>query len=165
MLRSTFAFVHKKPVKMLRWPATYNLFKWSHRYLMLTWGKASKVRLKFVFLLGYSPLLKTFIQMESNLYKDIIQETFLDDYRNNGNVRHNIGGYNHRSATNVGRPNIIRKFLFWNIPFWGNVAFNFCIRISYKRRFWMTIGTIQWKQSWVLIGFLQTVQVQNMSCL
>jgi hypothetical protein len=29
-----------------------------------TWGKASKVSLKFVFLLGYSPLLKTFIQME-----------------------------------------------------------------------------------------------------
>ena len=56
----------------------------AHRMaIRTTWGKASKVRLKFVFLLGYSPLLKTFIQMESNLYKDIIQETFLDDYRNN----------------------------------------------------------------------------------
>lgn len=48
-----------------------------------TWGKASKVRLKFVFLLGYSPILQTFIEMESNLYKDIIQQTFYDDYMNN----------------------------------------------------------------------------------
>lgn len=56
----------------------------AHRMaIRTTWGKASKVRLKFVFLLGYSPLLKTFIQMESNIYKDIIQETFFDDYMNN----------------------------------------------------------------------------------
>ncbi|CAC5390957.1 B3GALT2 [Mytilus coruscus] len=48
-----------------------------------TWGASSNSGIKVVFLLGYSPLMKPFIQMESNMYKDIIQQNFLDDYQNN----------------------------------------------------------------------------------
>ncbi|XP_052060243.1 beta-1,3-galactosyltransferase 2-like [Mytilus californianus] len=48
-----------------------------------TWGASSNPGIKLVFLLGYSPLLKSFIQMESDTYKDIIQQNFLDDYQNN----------------------------------------------------------------------------------
>lgn len=56
----------------------------AHRMaIRATWGITSKPGLKVVFLLGYSSLMKTFIQMESNTYKDIVQENFLDDYRNN----------------------------------------------------------------------------------
>ena len=56
----------------------------AHRMaIRATWGITGKAGLKVVFLLGYSPLMKTFVQMESNVYKDIVQESFDDDYRNN----------------------------------------------------------------------------------
>ncbi|VDI76786.1 beta-1,3-galactosyltransferase 2 [Mytilus galloprovincialis] len=48
-----------------------------------TWGNTSNPGIKLVFLVGYSPLMKEFIQMESDTYKDIIQQNFLDDYHNN----------------------------------------------------------------------------------
>ncbi|XP_063442978.1 beta-1,3-galactosyltransferase 1-like [Mytilus trossulus] len=48
-----------------------------------TWGNTSNPGIKLVFILGYSPLMKPFIQMESNMYKDIIQQDFVDAYQNN----------------------------------------------------------------------------------
>ncbi|XP_063439734.1 beta-1,3-galactosyltransferase 1-like [Mytilus trossulus] len=47
-----------------------------------TWGNTSNQGIKLAFLLGYSPLMKEFIQMESDTYNDIIQQNFLDDYHN-----------------------------------------------------------------------------------
>jgi hypothetical protein len=90
----------------------------AHRMaIRTTWGKASKVRLKFVFLLGYSPLLKTFIQMESNLYKDIIQETFLDDYRNN--TMKTIMGFNWVSTNCPGA----KYVLFVDVDYIVNIKY------------------------------------------
>ncbi|XP_052090833.1 beta-1,3-galactosyltransferase 5-like [Mytilus californianus] len=48
-----------------------------------TWAKFNNPNIKLVFLLGYSPLIKQYINMEYNLYKDIVQQNFIDDYFNN----------------------------------------------------------------------------------
>ncbi|VDI76785.1 beta-1,3-galactosyltransferase 2 [Mytilus galloprovincialis] len=48
-----------------------------------TWGASSNPGIKLVFLLGYLPVMKPFIQKESNMYKDIIQLNFIDNYHNN----------------------------------------------------------------------------------
>lgn len=48
-----------------------------------TWGKLEKYNIKLVFLLGYSPLVQAYINMEYKLHKDIVQQNFIDDYYNN----------------------------------------------------------------------------------
>lgn len=48
-----------------------------------TWAKFKNPNIKLVFLLGYSVLIKQYINMEYSLYKDIVQQDFVDDYFNN----------------------------------------------------------------------------------
>lgn len=51
--------------------------------IRLTWGKFNNTNIQLVFLLGYSELIKKYIDMEFSLYKDIVQQDFVDDYFNN----------------------------------------------------------------------------------
>lgn len=61
-----------------------NIFQFGHRMaIRMTWGKFSDSSIQLAFLLGYSPLVTPFAKMEYELHKDIIQENFLDEYKNN----------------------------------------------------------------------------------
>jgi hypothetical protein len=48
-----------------------------------TWGKSANSRVKVCFVTGYSKLRKEILRLEYLKYKDIIQFSFLDTYRNN----------------------------------------------------------------------------------
>ncbi|XP_052098686.1 beta-1,3-galactosyltransferase brn-like [Mytilus californianus] len=48
-----------------------------------TWGNLTNTSIHIAFLLGYSRLVQSFIKMEYNVHKDLIQEDFIDRYRNN----------------------------------------------------------------------------------
>ena len=48
-----------------------------------TWGKSANSRVKVCFVTGYSKLRKEILKLEYLKYKDIIQFSFLDTYRNN----------------------------------------------------------------------------------
>ncbi|CAC5410821.1 unnamed protein product [Mytilus coruscus] len=48
-----------------------------------TWGNLTNTSIHIAFLLGYSPLVESFIKMEYNVHKDLVQEDFIDRYRNN----------------------------------------------------------------------------------
>lgn len=48
-----------------------------------TWGKTLPSSVKIIFILGYLDFMKSYIQIESRRYRDIVQEDFLDVYRNN----------------------------------------------------------------------------------
>lgn len=48
-----------------------------------TWANISDPSVKVIFILGYSPFLQDFINKESSMFNDILQENFIDDYYNN----------------------------------------------------------------------------------
>jgi hypothetical protein len=48
-----------------------------------TWGKSANSRVKVYFVTGYSKLLEEILRLEYLNFKDIIQFSFLDTYRNN----------------------------------------------------------------------------------
>lgn len=48
-----------------------------------TWAKVVHPSVKVVFILGYLDFMKSYIQIESKHYKDIVQQDFIDVYRNN----------------------------------------------------------------------------------
>lgn len=48
-----------------------------------TWGKTLPSSVKIVFILGYLDFMKAYVKIESRRYKDIVQEDFIDVYRNN----------------------------------------------------------------------------------
>jgi len=48
-----------------------------------TWSKTLPSSVKIVFILGYLDFMKSYVQIESRRYRDIVQEDFLDVYRNN----------------------------------------------------------------------------------
>lgn len=48
-----------------------------------TWGKILPPSVKLVFILGHIDFMKLYVDIESKQYKDIIQEDFVDVYRNN----------------------------------------------------------------------------------
>ena len=48
-----------------------------------TWANISDSSVKVIFTLGYSPFLQEYINKESSMFHDILQENFIDDYNNN----------------------------------------------------------------------------------
>lgn len=48
-----------------------------------TWGKTLPSSVKIVFILGSLDFMKAYVKIESRRYKDIVQEDFIDVYRNN----------------------------------------------------------------------------------
>jgi len=48
-----------------------------------TWANISDSSVKVIFTLGYSPFLQEYINKESSMFNDILQENFIDDYNNN----------------------------------------------------------------------------------
>ncbi|XP_052063743.1 beta-1,3-galactosyltransferase brn-like [Mytilus californianus] len=48
-----------------------------------TWGNFSINSFKLVFLLGYSSTIEALVQSENDKYHDLVQENFVDAYRNN----------------------------------------------------------------------------------
>ena len=47
-----------------------------------TWANISDSSVKVIFTLGYSPFLQEYINKESSMFNDILQENFIDDYNN-----------------------------------------------------------------------------------
>ena len=64
------------------------------RYVMRhTWGKrVRKYGMEYAFLLGFSPLYQQYVDYEDATFHDVIQESFIDVYRNN--TFKTIMGYN-----------------------------------------------------------------------
>ncbi|XP_063435512.1 beta-1,3-galactosyltransferase brn-like [Mytilus trossulus] len=61
-----------------------DVFHIGHRMaIRATWGNLTNSARHIAFLLGYSSLVESFIKMEFNVYNDLIQEDFIDQYRNN----------------------------------------------------------------------------------
>lgn len=114
-----------------------NIFQFGHRMaIRRTWGKFSNSSIQLAFLLGYSPLVTSFAKMEYELHKDIIQENFLDEYKNN--TLKTIMGFNW-VTTYCNQSNFILFVdddYFVNVPnvrdFVNNIAANQSTFIGYK---------------------------------
>jgi len=52
------------------------------RVIRHTWANISDSSVKVIFTLGYSPFLQEYIDKESSMFNDILQENFIDDYNN-----------------------------------------------------------------------------------
>ncbi|VDI27606.1 putative enzyme (brainiac) [Mytilus galloprovincialis] len=50
-----------------------------------TWGNISNPHIKVMYLLGYNSIVQDMIVLESNLYKDVLQGDFVDNYDHNIN--------------------------------------------------------------------------------
>lgn len=83
--------------------------------IRVTWANSNSAR-HIAFLLGYSPLVALFIKMEFNVYNDLIQEDFNDQYRNNTLktiMGFNLAAYHCRQAKFV---LFVNDDYFVNIP-------------------------------------------------
>lgn len=61
-----------------------NVFQIGHRMaIRATWGNFTNSSIQIAFLLGDSPLITSFTKMEYDLYEDMVQEDFMDEYKNN----------------------------------------------------------------------------------
>ncbi|OWF56829.1 beta-1,3-galactosyltransferase brn-like [Mizuhopecten yessoensis] len=60
--------------------------------IRMSWGRIKKPNVKVVFLVATSPDSSEFISLESQSYRDIVQEDFVDNYSNN--TYKTIMGYN-----------------------------------------------------------------------